>query len=715
MCVWVEDADKLEHSSKELKIVYYNRTVKSYLNSTSSSLGLAGVKGQGKTFLIKVKRNSLEKNKSIICFPRNKMVDTIDSSIEIDRSLFKYLRDYNIWVNLWKYAICCSILSFRSIAEEDDLSAFQPSQNTKNIIKLNKNSEPSLIMSILLSKNIQELEGLIYEVGKLIILIRGLNRSICFFIDKLDQGFSEYAKNFNAESVMPLRSRNASFWQYAQYSLAEAAYDIYNVNQHIKVFFTIRHEALIDAELLNKDKARNINAFITKLEYSKADLKEMYDLYIKNEAKENLVSSQDKGSMPSKAFIGLETIPHGYVENINENVFDYIFRHTFKRPYDMMKICHALYLATPNKNALTEKELRQIVNQEASDLLDQYLQELSIFMPCPIEEIDRLLAMTPGNVLNQALMNQICNTHYTESTEMDIWKCNQKCDHCRKSQVFTVLFNIGLIGYYKDDPCDTSSTIAFENIGNRILDIHTFNLPQSSHYYLHPALSDKARDIRGKSGLPFFVNYNVVVGDSYEVDKSNYPKIYKTIIKEKRQIKKERVFVSSTIYDLKEERAAIKEVLYQNKLHPVMSEASEFDIANTQHYHSHDVCLKEIVKCKSFLFVIGEKYGGIYSGEDYCKERDEIVALSHGKVDEPSISLMEFYIARKHNLNCFVFARAEIEEKKKEKDLDIKLTNEINFINHFRLDQEEPIKGNWINWYSDIKDLTTRIMLCKFI
>lgn len=714
MCVWVEDADKLDYDSKELHIVYYNRMVKSYLNSRSSSLGLAGVKGQGKTFLIKVKRSLIGNNKSVLCFPKTRMVDTIDSSIVIDRSLFKYLKDYTTWVNLWKYAICSSILSQEDFFKEVPKEIFQLSQNTESIIKANKRSEPSFVMTVLLNKNIQDLKLLLGEVGQLVTIIRGFHQSICFFIDKLDQSFSDYAKSFNADSVMPLRSRNASIWQYAQYSLAEASYDIYNnTNHHVKIYFTIRHEALIDSEIINKDKARNMNAYITKLEYNKTDLKEMYDLYICNETTENLVSSQDISTMPSKAFIGLETIPHGYVDGISENVFDYIFRHTFKRPYDMMKICHALYLEISDREALSEIVLRQIVNNESNKLLDQYLQELSIFLPCPIEEIYRLLTMIPGNVLSLKLMNQFCNTHYRECDERDIWRCNQNCEQCRNSQVFTILYNLGLIGYYRHDPCDVNYTIIFENIGNRILDIRNFNLPISSHYYLHPALSDKAKNIRGKSGLPFFFA-DAVVGDCYEVDKDSYKKIKSNISKIENQARKERVFVSSTIYDLKEERTAIQEIMYQNHLHPVLSEKREFDTDNTQQSHSHDVCLDEVKKCKSFIFIVGREYGGIYSGENYAKEKDEICTLSNGKITQPSISLLEYYIARKHKLHCYVFASTEIEEKKRAGDLDVKMKAEIDFINHFRLNAGDPIKGNWINWYQDINDLKARISRCRF-
>lgn len=75
---------------------------------------------------------------------------------------------------------------------------------------------------------------------------------------------------------------------------------------------------------------------------------------------------------------------------------------------------------------------------------------------------------------------------------------------------------------------------------------------------------------------------------------------------------------------------------------------------------------------------------------------------------------MEFYIARKKHLNCYVFASSEIEQKKKSNILDNKLKSEINFVNHFRLDVNDPIRGNWINWYRDTSDLKTRVSHCKF-
>lgn len=107
MCVWTEDADAIKWDDKQLKMIYANQRIKDYLHS-NRKLGVAATKGQGKTFLIKAKRaqyqalsSSVDDN-NIACFPKDDMVDTLDSTVNIDKSLNKLLCNYPEWVNLWK-------------------------------------------------------------------------------------------------------------------------------------------------------------------------------------------------------------------------------------------------------------------------------------------------------------------------------------------------------------------------------------------------------------------------------------------------------------------------------------------------------------------------------------------------------------------------------------------------------------------------------------
>ena len=81
---------------------------------------------------------------------------------------------------------------------------------------------------------------------------------------------------------MSREPRDVSYWQYCQYALANASYNLYNVNNHIKVYFSIRQEALIDSSKLAPNLKRIIDAYIANLEYTKKDLKCMFDMCVKS-------------------------------------------------------------------------------------------------------------------------------------------------------------------------------------------------------------------------------------------------------------------------------------------------------------------------------------------------------------------------------------------------------------------------------------------------
>lgn len=715
MCVWVEDADKLQVDSSELEIVYINRKVKEFLNSRDC-LGIAGTKGQGKTFLLKVKRKKAE-SQYIPCFPLNIPVDTVDSALHIDDSLYKLLADYSSWVSLWKVAICIPMIKYVANTFYDEL-LFVPeglNANTQSLFSIkNKHYQPSVILTAILGMNIANVLLILKDTSLLLSTLASINKSLFVFIDKIDQGFSRYAQNFNSDSIMPKRSRNASIWQYAQFSLAEAAYDIFALGtHHIKIFFSIRHEALIDIEKLNKDKARNILAYISILEYSKNDLEEMYNLYIKNEHDSNLIYKEYKLEEPSLAFLGIQHIDHGYVANQKEKVFDYIYRHTLKRPYDIMKICRALFM---KGKEISVQDIRHVINHEGTTLLEMYIHELSNFIPFDVNELMSISELLITNIISIKYMKEACailNRRLTSG-----WTCNNFCQRCSNIQPFSILYNLGLIGAPQRHEADTTQIQRFMNIGSCILGLNEHNLPESDFYFIHPSLSNLARDKRYRIGMPFWSNREVIVGDGYPFSPQNKGALLKSIRKSIDQLKREKVFISSTIRDLSNIRDAVQQVLNDRGFSTIMSEKSDFDVTNAQSAHSHDHCIDELLKCKSIVFLIGENYGGLYTGTKYEKECEEIkeLASSAGKTLTPSISLMEYYVSRKNKLTCYAFISKDLESRIKIKDPTINedIIVEYNLLNHLSMNGTARIQGNWISPYSDIDDLVDRVLKLKF-
>lgn len=123
-----------------------------------------------------------------------------------------------------------------------------------------------------------------------------------------------------------------------------------------------------------------------------------------------------------------------------------------------------------------------------------------------------------------------------------------------------------------------------------------------------------------------------------------------------KEMDKEKIFVSSTIHDLTRERDAIKKSLFKEGYYPVLSESDEFRYAPND-VDSHDHCIDELLKCNKMIFIIGEKYGGEYIGEKYKSYIEEIQKESKEIITEPSISLMEFFAAKKNNLKYYVFVK----------------------------------------------------------
>jgi hypothetical protein len=96
-----------------------------------------------------------------------------------------------------------------------------------------------------------------------------------------------------------------------------------------------------------------------------------------------------------------------------------------------------------------------------------------------------------------------------------------------------------------------------------------------------------------------------------------------------------KVFLSSTIYDVRHVRNELKKFFDNYGFIPILSE--EYDILYTPSQSNQTSCLDEISDCDIFIIIIGSRYGTIEKGELY------------------SITHKEFQEARTNNLIIYVF------------------------------------------------------------
>lgn len=102
-----------------------------------------------------------------------------------------------------------------------------------------------------------------------------------------------------------------------------------------------------------------------------------------------------------------------------------------------------------------------------------------------------------------------------------------------------------------------------------------------------------------------------------------------------------KVFVSSTCYDLQEERAQLERFISNYGFTPVLSEYSSvyYDVD----LHTHDSCVNEVSHCDIFVLIISGRYGG---------------KLKNGNGE--SITQAEYNKARDLGLPIFTFVKLDV-------------------------------------------------------
>ena len=716
MCIWHPAADSLRYDSKALDLVFRNKRVETYLDSYNM-LGIAGIKGQGKTFLIKAKRRALQKQGSVLLLPKDSvMIDALDNDLRIKSNQRKFLSSYTNWVAVWKVAIILTIVQYPSIKDKIDDSVLKSlSKDTTDLLTMrNDDFRPSVFVYSLIKMNNKSINTVFSDLPILLQAVSYIHSPVAIFFDKADQAFSHDVYKIIGDSQSAVGTRNASIWQFCQLALANAASDLYSSsNQHIKVFYTIRQEALVDAEQIAPNVFRNFNSFIVTLEYSKKDLFDMFVLYISNESDNNLKKPELKGTRPEEAFAGFDIIEHGYVKSerqCKERLFDYIYRHTMSRPYDIQQICWDLCMS--NISNLDIDGFRHIVNSSSRKIAKQYIAEMDPFTVQSRTSIYELLSNITTNVFDISYMKNICNRYMLSRENKE--SCKMNCKDCDAIYPFSNLYNIGLLGYlYNNQSCETMYEQRFVSATDRIITGNTVRIDPSELYFLHPCLSDIARDKRRTLRREFSNTNKIIIGNNLSCSGDELEQIKDDLKVYKKKLYEESVFISSTMINMKDERLRAAKALLDKGYFPVYCESPEYKIDT--HTFSHDSCIDEMLRCGNVLSIFGTEYGGEYAGEKYKSYEREIIEKSKNRIEKPSITLMEYYVARKKGKKLFVLMSNKItdyygsESHKSRKSLEWerkdgldKVSIILDFINKLRNSDDQ---GNMIKFYSNINDI----------
>jgi len=536
-------------------------------------------KGFGKTLFLRYKRFLFQKyskilaTKNIIIIPKDQDVVKGTAAFPSNKETIKLLQGREVWKHLWMFAIGLTFIYYilptldpqdwKFISINKQLEKLPKS--LKEIVDRTdpdpKNVNPYDIINAILRLSVNDFLNLRNHEGEIIVLIKKLDVPLAMFIDNVDQflnfAFNEFSENMNE----PEKIRSHYFvgldpfvWYDGQIGLIEAIWTICNeLKNTIKIFASIRSEAYL--KFLSKcEIAQNVKGSVLEITYSKANLNEIMKKNILNMKTHFIYRKQLKviGSVNYDQFFAFFGLPNNKIESnrgnkiMLEDIFEYVYRHTLKRPRDIMEYGRALSRIPPDSRDSTN--IKDSIHDTSKFIVMTYLRETSPHLKINEEHVKKLWQILESNVLTRYKIRSYC--YIATSGKF----CDKKCDDCNKIILFLDLYKIGLIGIdLIHEISDKNKIQHFAAPG----DIHIQEkdtLPFSDYYYIHPILNHTIRDSQIDS-LPhqemiYRLNDKMIVGDGYKsynyFINSRFCEIRKNVCGKEEKIEKFGIFLASS-------------------------------------------------------------------------------------------------------------------------------------------------------------------------
>ncbi len=492
--LWYPDAVGIASQEDFLKLIYRPGKIESYLKHIGdgdNTYFLIGPKGSGKTHLLLCKSYLYHHSDRGYKFntDSNHLVEYVDfprNSLSQD-DLQKF-RNPELWKNIWR--LCLMIVALKSAEVE------LPSPLKTKIERLIGESTQIGDMLYNIFNNRKKIQLVVDLSGEILTKINQIKSGVAIFIDNVDQAFEDIiaeARNLSDDMI----EAAVETWVNAQMGLVDAIYSLCTRKPHLKIFATVRLEAF----RIDYPRGHNYEYHGIKLHYTKSHIQRILSNRIKTIS----------GKANIREFLGIETMPHRYYKNPDgsiheEDIFDFIYRHTYGRPREIIAIGETLdSLLSEHDHTKWEIEelqyrVREAVNSEATRFFERYTTEVTPYFNKL--EFSNFLHSIPRNVFSQ-----------TELSKLEL--SNQQLEE---------YFNLGLLGHTQQQPGGGALLQTFRNFSQGDFG-QKKNLPEADYYLIHPTLNRtliQARDYKildeqyligpdlpfypGKSEIPIYID-----------------------------------------------------------------------------------------------------------------------------------------------------------------------------------------------------------------
>lgn len=536
MKAWVIDAAKfLEHSEffniKKGDLITTN-VIEMFLDAGDINFIIAP-KGFGKTILLIYKRllygfNKMEGFKFI---PSDSLVDLPKggaANLDWGELLIDFYKERRNWEGLWRASISLSIV--QTIKKSSIEAGPRIKEDYEKLEEIRKDTEglryPLLrrliyeevyetpmayINHILSSFGRNNVRLLLKEQEFMDELISEIHDPIAIFIDNVDEYFEEHPEKDKQDYSPSARGIfDIEMWHVSQEGLMFAVKNMCRSNHHLDIFVSIRKEAY---GKLSGTTVENIRGQCLDVLYSYAKLKEIFERNIKWMDRKYLVKPEKVHTEPIISFLGFNKLKNESTGE-EEEVFKYIYRHTLKRPRDIIAIGRGIVGIDNEERA--KENVRTRINEVATQIAKDYME---IFFPHTCfdnkSKVQDLFKLIPHNILNLENLEDICSSFNGG--------CGNKkdCKNCDKKHVFCDLYKLGLLGTVEFDTTHNKFEQKFLRPGEQTFETHilpTDKAPDRDYYLIHPILNDL---IGGRPETR--INKTITIGDGKDWTKPGLP------------------------------------------------------------------------------------------------------------------------------------------------------------------------------------------------
>ncbi len=502
---WIAEAANIKikdgtNSKKYLEdTLHINNRVEEFLSNDNKNF-ISATKGFGKTYLLKLKSKRVRDQKTgAIYIPRSELVDRVGSNSmpSLSYEIYNQYNDVEVHELLWRYSFVLSVVC----NSKDILNSVQRLENIPEKL-LPKEVNYAIVQDIYIQllNDYSLFRDIRYGrfYNDIERIVRNSQEGVYIFVDNVDEFYDNMQFIYTDD-----------IWYHSQIALLRAVTKLTSQINHIHIYATIRKKVL---EQLKKEDIlyAQYKDSIVELIYTKDDLKKIFVNNIKIEQKSNLVKPQktNKNNNSSddylEAFTGFVNIENRWINNIKENIFDYIYRHTLGRPRDLMRVGSAI--AKIDTKYRDKDKIRETINKEAKENGLQYINEIKRFI---FLDFNKIYESLNKNILSINELKSSCCS-YNGVTD-------KECNGCDNTHIYCMLYKYGLIGIEERDLANDICKIKFELSGYQPSYSMKHTLPPSARYFIHPCFSEVIESYRKEKGLSYNYSRDIIVGYDKEV------------------------------------------------------------------------------------------------------------------------------------------------------------------------------------------------------